>query len=474
MRLSIVLHHFFAAKQTFYSRFERDREADQDHRDVVEHHDDVVEHAFEVDVRAVVGVEERGVGDHKEREREQHRYVEVAAESDEAVERAEEGHRDQSPVDDHDDAVPVESDDVHAVEQQHSQRDDQQEGKQPEVKFADVGDHCRREQHLRRAEEEDAAQHKADREFFFKQFFEHQHDVAGGAEHQARQHDRRVAQVVGVGECGEDAYQHKADRRRELENARPNAFFVDVERARGDRAHEDVGAERIDPPSHRFPPVGSECKVAVSEHGDDGAVLFDPVDVQIARADHEVDVFVRGVCAAGGELLLGHAVGALDQRIRLPDREVTGGVLVKESVEEKSVQRAYRRVVLDESDLAQVVRAFVRLDDVAQDLFAALGAEVDNASLFEFEPKLVDDVAVVNERHGRIDYAVDAVAVGEREHLFGRHVRAKVLAAERRLARAGEVVAFRHADGEVGAERVGVVQSGEFLFGKPSRARGQI
>ena len=153
---------------------------------------------------------------------------------------------------------------------------------------------------------------------------------------------------------------------------------------------------------------------------------------------------------------------------------MTGGVLVKESVEEERVQRAYRRVVLDESDLAQVVRALVRLDDVAQNLFAAFGAEVDDAPPFQFEPKLVDDVAVVDERHGGIDYAVYAVAVGKREDLFGRHIRAKVLAAERRLARAGEVVAFRHADGEVGAERVGVVQSGEFLFGKPSRARGQI
>ena len=246
----------------FASNLESDGEADEDHRDVIEHHDDIIEHAFEVDIRAVIGIEQRGIGDHEERKREQHCDVEVAAERDEAVERAEERHRDQSSVDDHDDAVLVEGDDVHAVEQQYSERNNHKEGQKPEVELADIGDHCRRKQDLRRAEEEDAAQHKANCEFFFEQFFEHQHDVAGGAEHQARQHDCGVAQVFGVGKGGENADQHKADRRGELENTRPNAFFVDVKRARGDCADEDVGAERIDPPTvHVFPPVGSNAKL---------------------------------------------------------------------------------------------------------------------------------------------------------------------------------------------------------------------
>ena len=253
---------FLTQIKLFASNLESDGEADEDHRDVIEHHDDIIEHAFEVDIRAVIGIEQRGIGDHEERKREQHCDVEVAAERDEAVERAEERHRDQSSVDDHDDAVLVEGDDVHAVEQQYSERNNHKEGQKPEVELADIGDHCRRKQDLRRAEEEDAAQHKANCEFFFEQFFEHQHDVAGGAEHQARQHDCGVAQVFGVGKGGENADQHKADRRGELENARPNAFFVDVKRARGDCADEDVGAERIDPPTvHVFPPVGSNAKL---------------------------------------------------------------------------------------------------------------------------------------------------------------------------------------------------------------------
>jgi hypothetical protein len=85
---------------------------------------------------------------------------------------------------------------------------------------------------------------------------------------------------------------------------------------------------------------------AVDEQRHLVAVGVDPEGLDAGPADHEVDVD-RAVVDAVVVLL------ARGERVRLPDGDVAGGVLVEQRVEEDGVERADAALAVDERDLAE-------------------------------------------------------------------------------------------------------------------------
>src|SRR5437667_4402460 len=76
--------------------------------------------------------------------------------------------------------------------------------------------------------------------------------------------------------------------------------------------------------------------LAVAEYGHASAVGVNAIDVGLIRADHPVDMD-QALVAALRRHLLGRQLGAVDEafRIALSERDVAGGVLVEQRVEEQ-------------------------------------------------------------------------------------------------------------------------------------------
>src|SRR5712671_84829 len=81
--------------------------------------------------------------------------------------------------------------------------------------------------------------------------------------------------------------------------------------------------------------------LALAEYGHTPAVGMNTIDVNFIRADHPVDVD-KALVAALRCNLLGRQLGAVDEafRIALAERDMTGGILVEQCVEEQ--QTAFR------------------------------------------------------------------------------------------------------------------------------------
>jgi hypothetical protein len=69
--------------------------------------------------------------------------------------------------------------------------------------------------------------------------------------------------------------------------------------------------------------------------------------------------------------------------IRLAERDMTGGVLVKEGVPEKNARLSDRRVVRDEGNLAETTGTVVSRDKLVEGFFASSGRGFGNASVLK-------------------------------------------------------------------------------------------
>ena len=148
-----------------------------------------------------------------------------------------------------------------------------------------------------------------------------------------------------------------------------------------------------------------------------------------------------------------HALG-----IRFAEGEMAGSIFVEKGVVEENFLVGDGTVVGDERDLAEIRRALVLGDGGAQDVLALFGVQVDDPAVLDDKVEILNDVAVVDKRHGGIDHAVDAGLKRGGEDLLGRHVGDEGVARAAEVAAAGPDVRFRQADRKIRAERVAVVQ----------------
>ena len=136
-------------------------------------------------------------------------------------------------------------------------------------------------------------------------------------------------------------------------------------------------------------------------------------------------------------------------RVALSKRDVAGGVLVEQRIEEQKAALRDRRGMRHQRDLAEAARAFVAVEHFVQDVLAALCLRFDNAPAFKADRDAVDQRALIGERLGARDMAVDPARMGRGEDLFGRNVRIAGDAVLRRRRAALPVVAVSEADGEI-------------------------
>src|ERR1700733_5570685 len=158
------------------------------------------------------------------------------------------------------------------------------------------------------------------------------------------------------------------------------------------------------------------------------------------------------VAALRRDLLWGE-LRAVDEalRVALPERDVAGGVLVEQRVEEQEAALRDRRGVRHQRDLAKAARALVAVEHFVQNVLTARGLRFDDASALKADCDVVDERPLIGERLGARDMAVDATRMGRRKHLFGRNVRIAGDAVLRRRRAALPVVAVSKADGEIRA-----------------------
>ena len=102
---------------------------------------------------------------------------------------------------------------------------------------------------------------------------------------------------------------------------------------------------------------------------------------------------------------------------------MTGGVLVEQRVEEEKAALRDGRGVRHQRDLAEAARAFV----ASSTFFSTSSPREAFASTmrpaFEADRDAVDQRALVGERLGAGDMAVDPARMRRSEHLLGRDVR---------------------------------------------------
>src|ERR1700738_5060622 len=103
--------------------------------------------------------------------------------------------------------------------------------------------------------------------------------------------------------------------------------------------------------------------LALAEYRDAAAVGVNAVDVDFIRTDHPVDVDEALVAALRGDLLWRQSV-AIDEafRIALAERDVAGGVLVEQGVEEQQPAARDRRGMRHQRHFAETARALVGIE----------------------------------------------------------------------------------------------------------------
>ena len=113
--------------------------------------------------------------------------------------------------------------------------------------------------------------------------------------------------------------------------------FSSHQQARATLAHQGCGACRARPAEPGRPLSSAPSgPLALAHHRHAAAVGVDAVDVDLARADHPVDVDQALVAALRRDLLR-RQLGAVDEafRVALAERDVAGGVLVEQRVVEQ-------------------------------------------------------------------------------------------------------------------------------------------
>src|SRR5207244_2711394 len=108
----------------------------------------------------------------------------------------------------------------------------------------------------------------------------------------------------------------------------------------------------------------------------DGAVARHAVDVEIAGANHEIDVYHAPVAAGTLELFVRHRLAVGEREfVGRPEGDVTGGVFIEERVVKEESGLRDRRAMRNERQFTQPRRAFVGVDELPQHRVSALGLD---------------------------------------------------------------------------------------------------
>ena len=189
------------------------------------------------------------------------------------------------------------------------------------------------------------------------------------------------------------------------------------------------------------------------------AVLVHAVDREIVAADHEVGVVSGVVDADLVQLLLGHALKALDALVEAEaEREMARGVLIEERVVEEQTGLVDRGLLRHERDLAEIVTALVHADDLLENVLPLFGLDLHGAALFKPDGEVLDELALVGERLCCVHDTLGGAAVGRGKDLLGRHIGIVNDALHGRVASGVELSRRDEADFEVRAVRGAVMQ----------------
>ena len=162
----------------------------------------------------------------------------------------------------------------------------------------------------------------------------------------------------------------------------------------------------------------------------------------------------------GFQLLLGHILAPLDALgIGLAKGQVAGGVLIEQGIVEQQLLIADGAVIGHQSHLAEVGRALVQGGLRLQLLLAHLGVDLDDPALPDDKMEVLHQIAAQHQRHGGVDHAVDAVFKRRGKNFLGGHVGDKMDAGPARAVTAAPDVVLRQADGEIGAQTVGIMEA---------------
>ena len=192
------------------------------------------------------------------------------------------------------------------------------------------------------------------------------------------------------------------------------------------------------------------------------AIRIHPVDVDPVRADHPVDMDHALVAAARRDLV-GSELVAVDEAlgVALSERDVAGGVLVEQGIEEQEAAFRDRRGMRHQGDLAKSAGAVVAVEHFLEHVLAARGLRLNDPSRLEPDRNAVDQRALIGEGLGADDMAIDPARMGGREHLFRRDVRIAGDPVLRRRRAALPRMAVGESDRQIRA-RPGIMQGVKF------------
>ena len=182
----------------------------------------------------------------------------------------------------------------------------------------------------------------------------------------------------------------------------------------------------------------------------------------VGRADHDILVDGGVVEAFFQQLGARQRSAALDVGgVARAERNVAGGVFVKQRVIEQhaaAVDGAGRR---DERDLADAVGVLVGGQQFGQQGGVFLGPVLDDFAVLKGDVPALDELPVVGVGFGAVDDAVDAGTVRRAKYFLGRDVGDELDATLRLAGRALPGGVLRQADGQVGAVAAGDVHAVE-------------
>ena len=143
----------------------------------------------------------------------------------------------------------------------------------------------------------------------------------------------------------------------------------------------------------------SKGKVAVLHDCDrlTGALSTD--DCKISRADHEVLMYERMIYTVLTQFILRHIFAVLYAGwICLSEGEVTGCILVEQRVVEENAALRDRRIMRDESHLAQIEGTFVCLQKLLQMFTPLFRIVAHDLPVAERKAESVNQIPVVVQR----------------------------------------------------------------------------
>ena len=144
-------------------------------------------------------------------------------------------------------------------------------------------------------------------------------------------------------------------------------------------------------------------------------------------------------------------------------RQMAGGVLVKQRVVEQHpglIDRAFKG---HQRALTEVRRTLVHADHLPQQGLVLLRVNLHRLAVLKADPEVFDQLAVVGKRLGRVDNAVRHALLRRGKHLLGGHIRVveKPFFTQQLLRAPHKERVVQQSDPEIGAVRGPVLQSGQ-------------